>query len=83
MISLLFLNNFYPVISHRRVQKKKKSTNYCIRFGHSLWSANQLPAQGVTFNYIFCIDKCLDINICYASMIFVNNGSYQSYEKLT
>ena len=29
MISLLFLNNFYPVIS----------------FGHSLWSANQLPAQ--------------------------------------
>ncbi|CAD1476014.1 unnamed protein product, partial [Heterotrigona itama] len=25
----------------------KKATNYCIRFGHSLWSANQLPAQGV------------------------------------
>ena len=48
MISLLPLNNFYPVISsYRRVQEKKKATNYCIRFGHSLWSANQLPAQRV------------------------------------
>ena len=47
MISLLLLNNFYRAISYRRVQKKKKATNYCIRFGHSLWSANQLPAQGV------------------------------------
>ncbi|KOX77661.1 hypothetical protein WN51_09326 [Melipona quadrifasciata] len=44
-IDLLFLNNFYPVISYRRVQREKKATNYCIRFGHSLWSANQLPAQ--------------------------------------
>ncbi|KAF3427931.1 hypothetical protein E2986_12456 [Frieseomelitta varia] len=44
MISLLLPNNFYPVISYRRVQKKKKATNYCIRFDHS-WSANQLPTQ--------------------------------------
>ncbi|KOX78059.1 hypothetical protein WN51_05947 [Melipona quadrifasciata] len=35
------------VISYRQVQKKKKATNYCIRFGHSLWSANQLLAQRV------------------------------------
>ncbi|KOX79319.1 hypothetical protein WN51_09121 [Melipona quadrifasciata] len=33
------------MISYQRVQKKKKATNYCIRFGHSLWSANQLSAQ--------------------------------------
>ena len=39
MIRLLLLNNIHPVISYRRVQKKKKATNYCIRFGHSLWSA--------------------------------------------
>ncbi|CAD1475057.1 unnamed protein product, partial [Heterotrigona itama] len=26
---------------------KKNATNYCVRFGHSLWSANQLPAQEV------------------------------------
>ena len=26
---------------------KKKMTNYCIWFGHSLWSASQLPAQEV------------------------------------
>ena len=24
---------------------KKRTTNYCIRFGRSLWSADQLPAQ--------------------------------------
>ena len=47
MISVLLLNHFYPMISYRRVQKKKKATNYCIRFGRSLWSANQLPAQVV------------------------------------
>ena len=39
IINLLILNNFYPVISYRRVQKKKKATNYRTRFGHSLWSA--------------------------------------------
>ena len=22
-----------------------KATNHCVRFGHSLWSVNQLPAQ--------------------------------------
>ena len=47
MISLLLLNHFHPVILlHRRdSREKKKATNYCIRFGHSLRSANQLPAQ--------------------------------------
>ena len=25
----------------------EKETDYCIRFGHSLWSVNQLPAQEV------------------------------------
>ena len=45
MTSLLPLNNVYPVMSHRRVQKKQKATSYCTGFGHSLRSANQLPAQ--------------------------------------
>ena len=35
-ISLLLLNNFYPVMSYRRVRKEKKATNYYIR---RLWSA--------------------------------------------
>ena len=26
---------------------EKKATNHCTRFGHSLWSANQSPAQEV------------------------------------
>ena len=34
-------------MSYRRVRKKQKTTNYCIRFGRSLWSANQLSAQGI------------------------------------
>ena len=46
MTNLLPLDNFYPVTLCRRVRKKKKATNYCIRFGHSLRSANQLPTQG-------------------------------------
>ncbi|KOX80643.1 hypothetical protein WN51_05498 [Melipona quadrifasciata] len=40
------------------VQKKKKATNYCIRFGHSLWSANQLPAQGL--NYMILDNEYLE-----------------------
>ena len=48
MTSLLPVNNFYPVISYRRVQKKKKATNYCIRFGHSLWSAISSQRKGLT-----------------------------------
>ena len=31
MIRLLLFNNFHPVILYRRVQKKNKATNYCIR----------------------------------------------------
>ncbi|CAD1469986.1 unnamed protein product, partial [Heterotrigona itama] len=45
IINLLLLNNFYPVMSYR-YELKKKATNYYIRFGHSLWFANQLPTQG-------------------------------------
>ncbi|CAD1477020.1 unnamed protein product [Heterotrigona itama] len=41
-----FDNNFHPVIfdPYRRVEKERKATNYCVQFGHSLWSANHLPA---------------------------------------
>ncbi|CAD1480294.1 unnamed protein product, partial [Heterotrigona itama] len=45
IMNLLLVNNFYPVISYRRVEKES-DVYYCIRFGHSLWSANQLSAQG-------------------------------------
>ena len=46
MINLLLLNNFYSVISYQRAQKESDELLYK-RFGHSLWSVNQLPAQGV------------------------------------
>ena len=52
MTSSLLLNNFYPVISHEWIQKMKKATNYCIRSGHSLWSAERLPAQGVEKEFL-------------------------------
>ena len=39
MISLLLLQSFLPASS------KEKESNELIAHGHSLWSANQLPAQ--------------------------------------
>ena len=46
-INLLFLSNFYPVILLSTRAKGKRRIICSIRFGHSLWSANQLPTQGV------------------------------------
>ena len=45
-------------MSYRRVQKKKKATSYCIRFGHSLWSA------------ISCQRKRLKIELFLAQLSF-------------
>ena len=39
--------DYFLIVSIQWVQRKKIATNYRRRFGHSLWSANQLPAQGV------------------------------------
>ena len=57
--SLLLFNHFYPAMSYRRIQKKEKATNYfCTRvFGHSLWSANQLPAQRGLSVHAFSVPK--------------------------
>ena len=55
MTSLSLLNNFYPAMSYRRVQKKTKATNYCIRLSVTRYGPrNQLPAQAVNrSNLIF------------------------------
>ena len=45
MLPSLFIFNFYSFYPIDEFERKRK-TNYCIRFGHSLWSATQLPAQG-------------------------------------
>ena len=45
IINLLLPNNFYSVISYRRVQKESDVITVQYEFGHSLWSANHLPAQ--------------------------------------
>ena len=42
VISLFFFNNFHRVTSYRRVRKEMEATNYCVRFGHSLWSAQRV-----------------------------------------
>ena len=39
-------NNFYSAISYRRVRQESDELLY-VRFGHSLWSASQLPAEGI------------------------------------
>ena len=54
MINLLLFNNFCPVISYRRVQKERRRRRVIVYYiGHSLWSANQLPARSVEsiFNF--------------------------------
>ena len=50
IINLLLLNNFYPVIS---TSSKRKRRIIVQQFGHSLWSAYQLPAQGVNLEENF------------------------------
>ena len=65
-ISLLLLNHFYPAAEpYRRVQKEKAAT-CCIRFGRSLWSANQLPARGVKIDVLSdfsFVQKCLTYTV--------------------
>ena len=46
MMSLLVFNNFYPVISYRRVRKKRRKERIIV-------FANQLPVQGVKNTYIY------------------------------
>ena len=47
IINLLLFNNFCPAMSYRRAQKKRKATNYCVRLGHSLWSAISCQRRAV------------------------------------
>ena len=47
VINLLLVNNFCPMISYRR-EFKRRVTNHCIRFGHSLRSA--ISCQRDVFN---------------------------------
>ena len=49
IINLLLLSDFHPVI--RADEFETKATNYCTRFGHSLWSVNHLPAREAKFTF--------------------------------
>ena len=52
-ITLSLLNNFYPAMSHPRVQKKKKATNLlCTTRSFVMVRANQLPAEEVKEIYL-------------------------------
>ena len=45
IIGPLLLDNFHPAVSlPTRVQNEKKATNYCIRLGPSLWSAERVTS---------------------------------------
>ena len=56
MISILLLNNFYPVFNnfYHTDELKKKATIYCVRFGHSLWSAVSCQTQVVKVRLVGC-----------------------------
>ena len=49
MINLLLVDNFYPVISHRRVQNESDELSYTVR--SFVMVCNQLPAQVIRDNY--------------------------------
>ena len=51
MIKLLVLNNFYPLISYRRVQKESDELLYTVR--SLVMVRNQLPAQVTDENFLF------------------------------
>ena len=78
MINLLLLNNFYPIISHRRVQKEKKATNHCIRLGSLVMVRSRLPAQLVNLfvpNYgnIFTVFSIFTYNPDKTDNKFINS----------
>ena len=52
IINLLLFSHFYPVILYRRVQRKKKATNYYIQFGRSLWSAISCQRKWLAFSWV-------------------------------
>ena len=43
-----------PTSLKKKERRTKKRRFYCIRFGRSLWSANQLPARGVNNRATSC-----------------------------
>ena len=53
MISLLLLDNFHPVISCRRVQKKKESDELLYTVRSLVMVRDQLPAQAVKLQVSF------------------------------
>ena len=64
---LLLSNNFYPVISYRSDIKKRRII-CCIRFRHSLWSANQLPTQGIKHVLTLYV-KNLRSSLCFDRLL--------------
>ena len=81
MISLLILDNFYPVIC-RRVQRKRKATNYRVRFGHSLWSAQPVAsAKGLSaFLFRRIVLRFYFVLHNYLSYDFILSYNYLSHD---
>ena len=63
IINLLLLNNFYPVISYRRVPKEKESDELLYTVWSLVMVRNQLPAQVVSIklsaNFVADLKKIL------------------------
>ena len=68
MRNLLPLDNFYPVIYRTDEFKRKRKRRIVVYgFGHSLRSANQLPAQGVKSEEVSSFDETALASEYYAS----------------
>ena len=66
------------MISYRRESDElsyiEEKVSYCIRFGHSLWSASQLPAQEVSKPYV---SACLQ-SLISSTLFHLPSGSVKS-----
>ena len=70
MISLSVIDNFYPVMSYRRVQREKKTANCCVR---SLVMVRKPVAIGIHDAIYMLHFKCyIGITICFQNYIVVN-----------
>ena len=60
---------------YRRAQNEKKTTNYCIRFGHSLWSAISCHCKRLNVQLKMCIYNLKLFTLSAFSTIFIFKNS--------
>ena len=73
------IDHFYPAMSYRRVQKRKRATNHFVRLGRSLWSAisRQGTSRAPNCN-IFSVSSILKHNAGKTNNKFISSQQFLS-----